>query len=191
MYTKTFEHCTTAEETEKELAAHIADKPAYNANGEEIGKVTDVTQSRKGKITSVTLDDGKSYLRGKIYALGDAVIVKVDRPKKEKPRKTDGTAKGTAAEIAEIDTENTPTEVAPTIIPEQNAPAETVVKSKFAPYPARKYGNFSFLIGKTVDKNIVNFQGETMLHKNDVITSNVLAQAKVSGKLIELCLHSK
>ncbi|MCM1289484.1 MAG: hypothetical protein NC132_02385 [Corallococcus sp.] len=53
----------------------------------------------------------------------------------------------------------------------------------------RKYGDFSFLIGKSVDKTVVNFQGEVMIKQHETITRDVLRQAKISGKLLELYLH--
>lgn len=53
----------------------------------------------------------------------------------------------------------------------------------------RRYGDFSFLIGKSVDKTIVNFQGEVMIRQHETITRDILRQAKISGKLLELYLH--
>lgn len=53
----------------------------------------------------------------------------------------------------------------------------------------RKYGDFSFLIGKSVDKTVVNFQGEVMIRQHETITRDILRQAKISGKLLELYLH--
>jgi len=53
----------------------------------------------------------------------------------------------------------------------------------------RRYGDFSFLIGKSVDKTVVNFQGEVMIRQHETITRDILRQAKISGKLLELYLH--
>ena len=53
----------------------------------------------------------------------------------------------------------------------------------------RKYGDFSFLVGKSVDKTMHNFQGEVMIKQHEVITREVLRQAKIAGKLLELYLH--
>ncbi len=53
----------------------------------------------------------------------------------------------------------------------------------------RAYGDFNFLIGKTVDKTVVNFQGEVMIRQHETVTKDILRQAKVSGKLLELYLH--
>lgn len=53
----------------------------------------------------------------------------------------------------------------------------------------RKYGDFSFLVGKSVDKTMFNFQGEVMIKQHETITWEVLRQAKIAGKLLELYLH--
>ncbi len=54
----------------------------------------------------------------------------------------------------------------------------------------RKCGDFSFLLGRVCDKNIVNFQGELMIKKGEPVTRETLRAAKISGKLIELSLHA-
>lgn len=78
--------------------------------------------------------------------------------------------------------------------PHANAPATTAEKT--APIVVmgdksirRRYGDFSFLIGKSVDKTVVNFQGEVMIRQHETITRDILRQAKISGKLLELYLH--
>ncbi len=57
--------------------------------------------------------------------------------------------------------------------------------------PKRKSGDFSFLVGKVIDKNIFNFLGELMMHEGDVVTREVYLKARAFGKLTELCLHIK
>lgn len=186
MYTKQLENCENIEELEKALATYIVDKQVYNTNGEEVGKVATVQQNRKGKIISLTLNDGKYYLRGNVYAIGDVVIVKVERPKKVTKPRPNGVVDVPRHTVA-LESNN-PISAQ---FKKNESVAKCVTHSKLPYRPTRKCGNFSFLIGKTVDKNIVNFQGETMLRKNEIITSEILRQAKISGKLIELCLHAK
>lgn len=57
--------------------------------------------------------------------------------------------------------------------------------------PKRKSGDFSFLVGKVVDKNIFNFLGELMIREGNVVTREVYLKARAFGKLTELCLHTK
>ena len=57
--------------------------------------------------------------------------------------------------------------------------------------PRRKSGDFSFLVGKIVDKNLFNFLGELMIKEGEVVTREVYLRAMYFGKLTELCLHTK
>lgn len=57
--------------------------------------------------------------------------------------------------------------------------------------PKRKSGDFSFLVGKVVDKNIFNFLGELMIREGNIVTREVYLKARAFGKLTELCLHTK
>ena len=145
-------------------------KSAYDTTGKYLGKLTEVELNNGMKIGAVHLDDGTVVGRGKIYAVGDVLLIRARTPvtkpvaNKEKTA-TDGQTDG--------------------------------VKNKNKKFTAarwlqnRRYGDFSFLIGKTVDKTITNFQGELMIKQGQKVTNTVLRQAKVSGKLIELCLHTK
>lgn len=67
----------------------------------------------------------------------------------------------------------------------QSATAQPIVA------PKRKSGDFSFLVGKVVDKNIFNFLGELMIREGNVVTREVYLKARAFGKLTELCLHTK
>ncbi len=57
--------------------------------------------------------------------------------------------------------------------------------------PKRRSGDFSFLVGKQVDKNIFNFLGELMIREGETVTREVYLKAKSFGKLTELCLHTR
>lgn len=67
----------------------------------------------------------------------------------------------------------------------QSATAQPIVA------PKRKSGDFSFLVGKVVDKNVFNFLGELMIREGNVVTREVYLKARAFGKLTELCLHTK
>lgn len=135
-------------------------KIAYDTTGKYLGALAEVEIGNTMKIGAIRLNDGTSFTRGKLYALGDVLLIRARTPsatasKKVKSKKRTG-------------------------------------KKVFAPWlQNRRYGDFSFLIGKIVDKTITNFQGELMIKQGERVTNTILRQAKVSGKLIELCLHTK
>ena len=140
------------------------EKAAYDTSGKYLGKLADVEIGNTCKIAKIHLDDGSVFSRGRLYAVGDVLLIRTrtpvkaaNKPKNSQKTPTNGGKKLTTAQWL------------------QN----------------RRYGDFSFLIGKTVDKTITNFQGELMIKQGERVTNTILRQAKVSGKLIELCLHAK
>ena len=142
----------------------LIDKLAYDTTGKLLGRVVDVEFGNSLKLAKIHLHDGTAYNKGKIYAVKDVMLVRARTPGKDK-----STVKAPSTN-------------------EVSAPTVQKTASKF---PMRKYGDFSFLVGKFADKNITNFQGELMIKNGEKVTPELLRQAKVSGKLIELCLHTK
>ena len=151
----------TTDETERPIG-----KLAYDTTGKLLGKVVDVEFGNTLKLAKVYLNDGTTHTRGKICAVSDIALIRANNAVKTK-KAVDNTA-----------TAKTQRDVA-------------FVKKPICKLPLRRYGDFSFLIGKVTDKNITNFQGEVMIRQGERVTNNILRQAKVSGKLIELCLHTK
>ena len=144
-------------------------KPAYDTTGKYLGKLSEVEFGNTLKIATTHLDDGTVASRGKLYAVGDVLLIRARTPAKKPTTGKATTAKG-----------------------EQTQTAQRGKKLTTARWlQNRRYGDFSFLIGKTVDKTITNFQGELMIKQGQRVSNTVLRQAKVSGKLIELCLHTK
>jgi len=144
-----------------------ADTSAYDVAANYLGKTIEYGFSKTLKPTLVTLDNGAVYSSGKIHALGDVLLIK-------------NTVKKRSVKSAEKRTEQKKQQC--------NQIYPTNGKSR---RPNKKYGDFTFLIGKIVDKNITNFQGETMIKRGESVNKDILRQAKISGKLIELCLHAK
>lgn len=101
------------------------------------------------------------------------------------------TAKQIGAVAETSQTTTAPTTVQPVETPVISAQPVALPKQAYETTRQirKRYGNFNFLLGKVVDKTIVNFQGEVMIKKNESVTKEVLRQAKISGKLIELYLH--
>lgn len=140
-------------------------KVAYDTTGKYLGTLGEIEFGNTLKIGYAHLDDGTTFSRGKLYALKDVMLIRARTPQ---PRPT---AKKKPAGV------------------QSAASGKKYVTARWL--QNRRYGDFSFLIGKTVDKTITNFQGELMIKQGERVTNTILRQAKVSGKLIELCLHTK
>lgn len=143
-------------------------KVAYDTTGKYLGKIYEVEFGNTLKPSKITLLDGAEYGRGKIYAVKDVALIRAKTPASKKRKAT------------------TPANPTQTLT---DQPRKLTVKTHWL--QNRKYGDFSFLIGKITDKNITNFQGEVMVKSGEKVTQEILRQAKISGKLIELCLHTK
>ena len=151
-----------------DVGEKLVGKVAYDTTGKYLGKIYEVEFGNTLKPTKITLIDGTEYGRGKIYAVKDVALIRARTPIIKKPVATSTTAKPTKATKQKL---------------KQKAYSRWMQN--------RKYGDFSFLIGKVTDKTITNFQGEVMVKYGERVTQDVLRQAKISGKLIELCLHTK
>ena len=156
------------EPTKLDTGETLVGKVAYDTTGKYLGKIYDVEFGKTLKPSKIALIGGMEYGRGKIYAVKDVALIRTKTPTSKK-RPT--AAKTTTPRVKPVERVSTVTQSSWT----QN----------------RKYGDFSFLIGKVTDKNITNFQGEVMVKYGERVTHEVLRQAKISGKLIELCLHTK
>lgn len=160
---------TNAAKTEP-CATVCINQSVYDLNGKFVGQVSEVELGKTAKFAKITVENGSTYTKGKIGAIGDIVIVKL--PSQKKPRER--------SSVKQQRPNN------------NNAVTANPADSPRKPYPnKRRYGDFSFLIGKTTDKNIKNFYGEIMIKRGEKITVDILRQAKLSGKLVELCLHAK
>lgn len=154
--------------TKFDQGERLVGKVAYDTTGKYLGKIYEVEFGNTLKPSKITLIDGTEYGRGKLYAVKDVALIRTKTPISKK-------------RIARTTTTATPT----------NTVEQTSRRSNAQWLQNRKYGDFSFLIGKITDKSITNFQGEVMVKQGERVTQEVLRQAKISGKLIELCLHTK
>lgn len=162
-------------------------KEIYDTTGRRLGEVAGVRFNNSMKLIKITATDGKTYTRGSITATGDIVIVKNTAATSSRKKSTAKSKTFNATEKKQETAANSSQDI---ILPAENT-AQTETAPMRNQYPnKRRYGDFSFLLGKTVDKNILNFYGEVMLKRGEKITLDVIRQAKVSGKLLELCLHA-
>ena len=157
--------------TEYEGGETLVGKVAYDTTGKYLGKIYDVEFASTLKPSKISLIDGTEYGRGKIYAVKDIALIRAKTPTQSKKVATTTTT---------------------TTQPDKAVKQPSAKKTVSAQWlQNRKYGDFSFLIGKYTDKTITNFQGEIMVKHGERVTQEILRQAKISGKLIELCLHTK
>lgn len=156
-------------------------QPVYDTNGKMLGQVTNAEISPKGVLTKLTADDA-SFRGGQIRCVGDIILIKV---KSASQIVAEACRKNKLAAAA-----NTQNEHMETLAPSETQPAAATPQQIARQSLIRKkYGNFNFLVGKTVDKTMTNFQGEVMIKRGETVTTDILRQAKISGKLIELYLH--
>lgn len=164
--------------TKTDVGETLVGKFAYETSGRFLCKVGDVEVGKTLKLTKIYLENEEVYTRGRVYAVKDVMLIRAPtppRPKRVKPK------------VEQIETKiATETEQQVTVV------TTAIRRPVNAPWRQnRKYGDFSFLIGKMTDKTITNFQGEVMVKLGERVTHDILRQAKISGKLIELCLHTK
>ena len=151
----------------------LIDKLVYDTTGKLLGKVVNAEFGKTLKLAKIHLEDGSTYTKGKVYAVKDVLLIRVPLP---------GKVKKSPPKVSKV-------AVATLATPDNQTSVKKSVGARWQ--QNRKYGDFSFLIGKVADKNITNFQGEVMIKNGERVTHDILRQAKISGKLIELCLHTK
>ena len=191
------------------------EKSVYDTDGKLLGTVQDVELTTTLKVKSLLLDNGVIVATSKIIANNDIITVKSAKPKKAKKKIVfngqnqaqddcrDGsfvTPVGKVEQVGsvlQVDENCYKTDSPKTVVGVSiaNTQKRAVVGSTNTPlasfYPKRKSGDFSFLIGKRVDKNIVSFWGELMIREGEIVTREVYLKARIFGKLTELCLHTK
>lgn len=151
-------------------------KEIYDASGKRLGVIADAAfYDADMRLKEIAQDNGERYVKSRIFGINDVAIIKVAKPKKSnKPVKNEHIDIRASDDIKQKSAKKEPDKAV--------APAQSVRMR-------RRYGDFSFLLGKTADKSITNFYGEVMVRAGETVTSEILKQAKLSGKLIELCLH--
>ena len=57
--------------------------------------------------------------------------------------------------------------------------------------PHRIIADYNFLLGRTLQDDLLSYTGETLARKNSAVTVDMVELARRHGKLIELTLNSK
>ncbi len=142
----------------------------FDTNGKRLGNLQNVIFTKSGAVKSLIVND-KTYAKSKIRCIGDVILLK------ETPLHTTRSKRNKFANTATVNNSSDVSKSCNTCCTPNRI--------------RRKYGDFGFLTGRRVDKTIVNFQGEVMIKCNEIVTEETLRQAKISGKLIEIFLHSE
>lgn len=159
-------------------------KNVYDTTGNLLGKIVDVQLTSTLRLQSLVLENGMVVKSGKIVGNNDIVTVRTNKPKRvqatllEENNTASKMESSSGQKLQHLEKGNLTPQVATT---EQS---QTIA-------PRRKSGDFFFLVGKTVDKNIFNFLGELMIKEGEIVTRAVYLRARYFGKLTELCLHTK
>lgn len=180
-------------------------KKVYDTYGKLLGQIADAELGSTLKLKSLLLSNGTKIALSQIVANNDIVTVRANKPKKKVVPKTTlstmdkNTQQNNVAQVDlttqnvdELD-DNQARRQTRDDTPLQIVTADADGKNNFGVNiaPKRKSGDFSFLVGKVVDKNIFNYLGELMIREGDVVTRHVYIKARMFGKLTELCLHTK
>lgn len=195
---KYFRFCTknnkivATEQVNAEQSAEIfAGQEVFDTNGKRLGNVEKVELTGKGELLTLTVA-GKILRKNKVWSVGDVLLIKEKSARQCEAENKRKLAQNARQSEKPSDTSETTERtkgvsvIAPVALPN----GQTEELSFTVGNIRRRYGDFCFLIGRTADKNIVNFQGELMIKCGECITKEILRQAKIFGKLIELYLHS-
>lgn len=178
-------------------------KSVYSTDGKLLGQIADIEVGSTLKLKSLVLDNNAKIALSKIVANNDIVTVRTNKPKAKLTsttsqdintplQKAAGTATDLTAQQLVVDdtsANNKGANYKTTTLGQVQLAPQTSTTAQLS--PKRKSGDFSFLVGKVVDKNIFNFLGELMIREGDIVTRQVYLQARAFGKLTELCLHTK
>jgi len=149
----------------------------YNIDGEFIGKCTDVNLDKNFKIESIIINQDKIIPTKEIMSLGKSLIFTNDTPikiSKFKPKFVIKTQNETNQnKIILLNNNNTPTQI------EQKTNHQTKIIT-----------DYSFLIGRILERNIIATNGEILAKKNSVITKEIVNKTSLYGKLAELSRYS-
>lgn len=175
----------------------FAKQRVYDTNGKFLGELENAEFTSKLLLRKITVNNSE-FTRGQIASIGDAVIIRAKSPK-QLLRQREKELNEANATVAPQTESPQPTQISSAQLAVTEQHSQTPIGELSTQTPAqhgnsggrirRRYGNFNFLLGKIADKTIVNFQGEVMIKKKETVTKEVLRQAKISGKLIELYLH--
>jgi len=154
--------------------ASIINLPIYNLNGELIGTSKDCTVDDKFNILKIILNNGDIIEKEKIINVGKSIILTNNTSiniHKFKPKlKISNTKKNNDKKVIILDTQKDETKA---------------IKSN------KIITDYRFLIGRTLDQDIISINGEILAKKGSIINNDMVKKASLYGKLVELARFSK
>lgn len=139
-------------------------KKVYSADGVYKGEINDIEYGERGLVSAIFTDDG-NLAPEEIAGAKEVVMLKGKRTAKPKfvlPSKPEDSP-------ATLLTETTANEL----------------------IPPRIIGDYNFLLGRTLIKDLKSYSGELLARENTFVTVELVEVARRFGKLVELTLNSK
>ena len=146
----------------------------YSADGEDIGRVSDLELTDNYRLNSLVIGD-KKISPDNIISLGKVIVTKGENSIKTLSKSRTNPFKNS------VDPTHKVTILAPQIEDEIKTPST----------PARAVASPNFLLGRRAVKTIYGVNNEIIIKKESPITALTLESAKRHGKLVELTVFSR
>lgn len=185
------------------LAPICISMPCYTQNGVLKGYLAQATFSQNGRISVFSTQTDKFSPSG-ISSVGDVIILKNGKARKAKsqsiPRPKTQTTVSILKEAKLNREKNDILSAPPAIAISPDAPKFT--KDAFEKIlgepihtddehtPSRVISDYSFLLGRTLSKDLTTFSGVLIAKKGEKISDSLVNLAMRHGKLVELALYS-
>lgn len=152
----------------------------YNLIGENMGISKEIILNKNFEIDKIHLNNNKEISRGEIFNIGNSAIL-IDKkqvsPNKFKPRQ----------QIIKTSNNEEKVIILSNPIEEKNKAPSAINKEQ---QNTKILTDFRFLIGRTLNKDIIAINGEMIARKNSLITKDIIHKASFHGKLVEIARYS-
>lgn len=174
----------------------------FNQDGKALGVVKDITLD--GTLVTSILVGEKEFLPKQLLSYSEKLLIFNDtgKPVKLPKAKTEVPTALGGEQIATVHGEQTVASniLVPTKVSKENtvvvrsAPVDAAPDRESEqprPLPPVQQPAYSFLLGKTVSRDIKSQSGETLILAGTTVNENILELAKKNGRLVQLALHAE
>ena len=158
-----------------EAAPNPINRAAYNLDGKNLGRVTDVILD--GVAVRQFEIEGKAYESDTLVSYSDKILIFNDTGKPFRP------VRPRKPRIPEGAEQITVTATATTV----ELPEKLTVTA--APRTGER-SDYKFLLGKKTVKHILSHEGNVIVPEGSVVTAELIDRARAAGKLVQLALNS-
>ncbi len=164
----------------------LVGKEVYSDEGYNLGKVTNVMFSDKGKVNKILIDDIPLKI-SEIQGVGNLILMKPPIKRRSRRKNTDLTALANEDDAVKLlsGSENNQEN------PAGNSPSSSENAILLEHTPPRVVSDYNFLLGRILSADLYTFGGSLIAYKNNRITIEMVEKARLNGKLLELTLNSK